>query len=137
MANAGLRHGPETFDMTTKLLAAISAAALLAFAAPVFAQDAADEETVSEAVDQTIWCGAFFSFAAQGAGETTDQGKLYTEAANAAYAQARVALEEDGIAEEEYDGIISYTVDLVVEDLTTEGAELRYSEDECIALVTP
>ena len=125
--------------MTTKLLAAVAAAALLAFAAPAFAQDAPadDEEYVSEAVDKTIWCGAFFAFAAQGAGETTDQGKLYTEAANAAYAQARVALEEDGIAEEDYDSIIDYTVDLVVEDLSTEGAELRYSEDDCIALVTP
>jgi hypothetical protein len=113
----------------------LAIAALLAFSVPAHAQDAVEEETVSDAVDIAIWCGAFYYFASQGAGPETDEGKGYTEMANAAYAEARVALEEDGVEASEYDRIIEYYVELVVEDLSTEGAELRYSEQDCADLI--
>ncbi len=111
---------------------AIATAALVAFSLPVFAQE---EETVSDEVDIAIWCGAFYSFAAEGAGPETEEGKAYTEAANVAYAEARLALEADEVEPSEYERIIGYYVDLVVEDLSTEGAELRYSEEDCATLV--
>lgn len=113
---------------------ALATAGLLAFAAPVFAQEDG-EEYVSDGVDIAIWCGAFYSFAAEGAGTETDDGKIYTEMAESAYAEARLALEADEVDPAEYEGIISYYVDLVVEDLSTEGAELRYTEQDCASLI--
>jgi hypothetical protein len=111
---------------------AIVTTALLALSVPTFAQE---EETVSDEVDIAIWCGAFYYFAAEGAGLETEEGKAFNEAANVAYGEARLALEADEVDPAEYDRIIGYYVELVVEDLSTEGAELRYSEEDCANLV--
>lgn len=122
-------HSP----MRSSILA-IAAASLLVFAAPVYAQDAAEEE-VSEAVDIALWCGAAYSVAAEIGGMSEADAAAATQAADASYAKARVALEEDEVEAGEYERIVGFYVDAAVEDFSNPDAELRYSDEECTALI--
>ena len=119
--------------MRSSILALLTTA-VLAFASPAYAQDASEE--VSDAVDIALWCGAAYSVASQMEGATEASAADASAAAEAAYAKARVALEEDQIEESEYDRLVEYYVDAALEDIINPDAELRYSDEECLALVT-
>ena len=116
------------------LLLVAATAIALGFSAPVFAQEA-DSEYVSADVDIAIWCGALNYFASQGVDAGSDQFKLYDDAAKVAYDKARVALEADGVDPAEYERIISHYVELATAELSAEGTQTRYTEEECSALV--
>ncbi|HEY0034236.1 MAG TPA: hypothetical protein VGB81_13300 [Devosia sp.] len=113
---------------------AVATAVVLAFSMPVFAQDA-EEELVSDEVDIAMWCGAAYSVASQIEGTSEADAAAATESANAAYAQARVALEEDQIEKSEYDRLVEFYVDAAVADMTNPEAELRYTDEQCSALI--
>lgn len=113
---------------------AIAAVGMLAFAAPAFAQDT-DEDSVSDAVDIAMWCGAAFTVAhtsAEAAGEDT---AALDAAATKAFEHAKTALDEDGVEAGEYDRLVDFYVTSAVEDLTSGSTDTRYTADECTALI--
>lgn len=117
--------------MNAKLLAALAAAVLMGFVAPSFAQ----EEEVSDAVDIAMWCGAAYTVASKVDGMSAEDVTNTEAAAELAFAKAHAALVEDGVEEGEYDRLISFYVDAAVQDMTSTATEMRYSDDECVALI--
>lgn len=117
--------------MIKKLAAALSVLALAGLGGPVFAQD----EEVSDTVDQTLWCGGLFAAVTQIDGVSAEDKAIAEEKATAIYTQAALAMEEDGIEESEHDRLLEYYTGMAVEELTTEGAEMRYTAAECDALI--
>lgn len=116
--------------MIKNFAAAFAALALIGGALPAFAQ-----EEVSDAVDQALWCGAAYSAVTQIEGMSEDDIASADAAATAAFTAAAVAMEEDGIAETEHDRLVEYYVEMAVENLTNPDAELRYSDEECEAMI--
>jgi hypothetical protein len=113
-----------------KTLAVAATLAVAGLALPVFAQ-----EEVSDAVDQALWCGAAYTAVTQIDGMSEDDIAAAEAAGTAAFAVAAVAMEEDGIDEAEHDRLVEYYVEIAVENLTDPDAELRYSDEECQALI--
>lgn len=112
--------------------AAVTTLALAILVAPGFAQD----EEVSDAVDKAMFCAAAYSVVTQVPGMTPEQISNAEAASTLAYAKAKTALEEDGVDPAEYDRLVGEYVDMAVENLTDANADLRYSDDECTALVS-
>lgn len=117
--------------MTTKLLAALAATALLTFAIPAFAQD----EEVSDDVDIAMWCGAAYTVVTKVDGMSEADIANANQSAELAFAKAHDALVADSVEEGEYDRLVSFYVDAAIADMTNAEAELRYSDDDCSALI--
>lgn len=117
--------------MIRKLAAALSVVTLAGLAGTAFAQD----EEVSDAVDQALWCGGLFAAVTQIDGVSDEDKATAEEKATAIYTQAVLAMEEDGIEESEHDRLLEYYTGMAVEELTTEGAEMRYTAEECDSLI--
>ncbi|KKC38717.1 hypothetical protein WH87_07265 [Devosia epidermidihirudinis] len=117
--------------MTVKLLAALAATALLTFAVPSFAQ----EEEVSDDVDIALWCGAAYTVVTKIDGVSAEDAAEANKAADAAFAKAHAALIADNIEEAEYDRLVEFYVEAAVEDMTNAEADLRYSDEDCSALI--
>jgi hypothetical protein len=122
---------PEMTEMIKKFAAVLSLLAVTSLSAAAFAQ----EEEVSDAVDQTLWCGGLFAAVTQIEGVSAEDKAIAEEKATAIYTQAVIAMEEDGIAETEHDRLLEYYTGMAVDELTTEGAEMRYTAEECDALI--
>lgn len=112
----------------------VGAFAALLLLAPVLPSVA--EETVSDEVDQVLWCGAAFVAVSLTEGMAEDEIAAAEVAAEAIFATAHTAMVEDGIEEGEYDRLVTYYTEMAVENLTNPDAEMRYTSDECAALVT-
>ena len=125
-----LTRGHETIQMINKFAAPLAALAILGWALPAMAQD-----EVSDAVDQALWCGAAYSALTQIDGMSEDDIASADARATATFVVAVDAMNEDGIAETEYDRLIEYYIDIAVENLTNPDAELRYSDADCEALI--
>ena len=119
--------------MRSSILAVV-AAVLLVIPAPAFAQDSG-EETVSDAVDIAMWCGAAYTVASQIDGTSEADAAAASGMADAAFEQARIALEADQIEEGEYDRLVEFYVNAAVEDITNPDTELRYSDQDCSDLI--
>lgn len=117
--------------MIKNFAAALATLALLGGVVPAFAQ-----EEVSDAVDQALWCGAAYSAVTQIDGMSDEDIASADGAATLAFTVAVSAMEEDGIAESEHDRLVEYYVEMAVENLTDPDAELRYSDEECEALIS-
>ena len=117
--------------MIKKFAAALSVLAIAGMALPAFAQD-----EVSDAVDQALWCGAAYSAVTQIEGMSEEDVASADAAATAAFNVALVEMEADGIDAAEHDRLVEYYVEIAVENLTNPDAELRYSDEECTALVS-
>ena len=122
---------PRDSIMIKKFAAALSVLAIAGMALPAFAQD-----EVSDAVDQALWCGAAYSAVTQIEGMSEEDVASADTAATAAFNVALVEMEADGIDAAEHDRLVEYYVEIAVENLTNPDAELRYSDEECTALVS-
>ncbi|WP_354061426.1 hypothetical protein [Devosia sp. 2618] len=118
--------------MKAKLLAVLTAAALLSLAAPSFAQD---EEEVSDDVDIAMWCGAAYTVTTQIDGMSAEDVASANTLAELAFAKAHAALVADQVEEGEYDRLVSFYVDAAVEDMTSAEPDMRYSADDCAELI--
>ena len=116
--------------MINKFAAAFAVLALAGMVAPAFAQ-----EEVSDAVDQALWCGAAYLAVTQIDGMSEDDIASADASAEAAFNVAAVAMAEDGIDEAEHERLVNYYVEIAVENLTNPDAELRYSDEECTAMI--
>ena len=117
--------------MINKFAAALSVLAMAGLALPALAQD----DLVSDAVDQALWCGAAYSAVSQIDGMSEEDIASAEAGATAAFTVAVAAMEEDGIAETEHDRLLEDYINMAVEDLSNPDAELRYSDAECEALI--
>jgi len=124
-----LARGQETRQMINKFAATLATLAVLGWALPTLAQD-----EVSDAVDKALWCGAAYSALTQIDGMSEEDIASADANATIAFEAAVIAMNEDGIADTEYDRLIEYYIEIAVENLTNPEAELRYSDAECEAL---
>lgn len=116
----------------------VAAGALLAaFSFPAFAEDAvpqdAEGDTVSDAVDIAMFCGAAFTVAAKAETNTAEERDASDKMATLAFARAQKALDEDGVEAGEYDRLIKFYVDAAMSDMNAGTENMRYSPDECVA----
>ena len=116
--------------MIKNFAAALSVIAFAGLALPAFAQG-----EVSDAVDQALWCGAAYTAITQIEGMTDDDIASADAAATAAFTVAMTEMEADGIDAAEHDRLVEYYVEIAVENLTNPDAELRYSDQECEAMI--
>ena len=115
--------------MINKFAVSLAGLALVGWALPVLAQD-----EVSDAVDKALWCGAAYSALTQIDGMSKEDVASADARATATFVVAVDAMDEDGIAETEYDRLIDYYIEIAVDNLTNPDAELRYSDADCEAL---
>ena len=118
------------------VFAAVATLTCLAMSPAVFAQDAADED-VSEQVDLTLWCGAYYGIIEQVAKDDPAKQALAKNYSGQAYTQGAQALADDGIEETEYERIITDYVNMAVAEVQSAEDDNRYTDDECFALITP
>ena len=120
------------------ILAAIAATACLSVSPSVFAQDAErSEDDVSEQVDLTLWCGAYYGIIEQVAVDDPEKQAVAKEYSSQAYTQGAQAMIDDGIEQTEFERIIRDFVEMAVEEVKSPEDDNRYTDDECFALITP
>ena len=119
----------------SSLLATAAFAACLAAAPTAFAQ--AENESVSDQVDLTLWCGAYYGIIEQVAVDDPAKQALAKDYGTQAYTQAVQAMIDDGIEETEYERLTKDYIDMAIEEVQSPEDDNRYTDDACFALITP
>ena len=122
---------------SNSLLAAAAVAACLILSPAAFAQDEADSDLVSEQVDLTLWCGAYYGIIEQVAVDDPAKQALAKEYSGQAYTQAGQAMIDDGIEDTEHERLINDFINMAIEEVKSPEDDNRYTDDECFALITP